>query len=731
VNLAPDRDQIREFLSATTPIHLGAIPLDGGAVTGRFFGDDYETAAHFAVNMNRDGFNVYFTANEPTPHCGDKPTKSQITRLRTVFVDIDPPKDGEPFDKAAVVATVQRDTPTFVIDSGNGVQAFWRLADPVDATPENVAACETSNRALVDRYGGDPAATNVDRLMRLPGTVNWPNGRKRERGSVPCMARVLSPDLGQARPTLAQLQAHYAPPRPVKPLASADTARPDPNAHADLRSALAAIPADCSYADWVRIGNALKSLGDAGRNLFREWSYSSPNAKPGDPDAKWQQLSADRTGYRVVFAEAQRQGWTNPGYALPQVQPGELPLDPAAFTANGARWVEGVGVVPAVPVEKRYKPLSGADLRALPPLQWIIKGVLPARGLVVMYGPSASGKSFLAIDMGRAIGEGASWFGYRTKPANVVYLALEGEAGIRNRILAWEQKNDRELPDGFRVILDKFKLTNPDDVRALAEVCPKGGVVIVDTLARAGDDDPNDAKLRATNVAAALLLQSLIGGVVVLVAHTGKDETRGISGMKSLFDASDAVIFVTRKDAERSWKADKVKDGSDNTEHAFALNNVFLGVDEDGDPVTSCTIEPLAEARTGPAHRIAAEAAADDVFLGLLSDLAAQGQHVSPAPSSPTYAPKLFEARPGVMHKRAGFAAAMNRLLASGRIRIGKSSGPASKQKDIIELATPGLDPASPPASLVPAYAVPPSGPHAVPPANPCQHYAPAPPIPP
>lgn len=380
----------------------------------------------------------------------------------------------------------------------------------------------------------------------------------------------------------------------------------------------------------------------------------------------------------------------------------ELPqLDPAsgALAQWGEQWralqAGAAGATTATIPASRYKLYSGADLRALPPLQWRVKGILPTAGLAVIYGPSTAGKSFLAFDLACAIAEGLPWFGFRTKPANVLYLALEGLAGFRNRVAAWETKNARDLPDGVRLILDTFKFRNAADVQALASLCPHGAVIFVDTLARAGDDDPNDPKERAELIDAAMLLQSLTQSLVVLIAHTGKDETKGISGAKKLFDTLDASIFVSRKDDARTWKADKVKDGKDNTEFQFALGVVFLGLDDDGEPVTSCAIEPIGAAPNEPTHRLNAEADADDIFLRLLAEFTAQGQDVSPAPSSPTYAPKLFAARPGVGYKRDGFAAAMNRLISSGRIRIGKSKGAPSKARDILVLASPASEPAS------------------------------------
>ena len=118
-------------------------------------------------------------------------------------------------------------------------------------------------------------------------------------------------------------------------------------------------------------------------------------------------------------------------------------------------------------------------LRDLPPLAWCVRGVLPARGLAAIAGPSASGKSFLAFDLAAAIALGVRWFGQRVAAAPVVYAALEGEAGFKLRAQAWEVSRGRALPDGLRMMLQPFKLTDPQDVRDLAAVVPAGAVVVL------------------------------------------------------------------------------------------------------------------------------------------------------------------------------------------------------------------------------------------------------------
>jgi len=86
-------------------------------------------------------------------------------------------------------------------------------------------------------------------------------------------------------------------------------------------------------------------------------------------------------------------------------------------------------------------------------------------------------------------------------------------------------------------------------------------------------------------------LQSAVGGLVMLVHHTGKDATKGMRGHSSLIAALDAAIEVSRNGDQRSWQVAKSKDGEDGAAHPFKLEVMELGIDADGDPVTSCVIK--------------------------------------------------------------------------------------------------------------------------------------------
>jgi putative DNA primase/helicase len=255
-------------------------------------------------------------------------------------------------------------------------------------------------------------------------------------------------------------------------------------------------------------------------------------------------------------------------------------------------------VEPAAP-EPRYKLLTADELRELPPLAWRVRGVLPAVGLAALYGASASGKSFLAFDMACAVAEGARWFDCRVEAAPVVYAALEGEAGFKLRAQAWEGSRGRPLPAGLRMMLQPFKLTDPQDVHDLASVVPAGALVFVDTLNRAAPTaDENSSRDMGEILQATKRLQALTGGLVVLVHHTGKDSTRGLRGHSSLLAAMDAAVEVSRDGDRREWKVAKSKDGQDGDAHPFKLRVDILGIDAHGDSVTSCVVEADTAAQT-------------------------------------------------------------------------------------------------------------------------------------
>jgi len=396
--------------------------------------------------------------------------------------------------------------------------------------------------------------------------------------------------LGLIKQTIAELEAkriHVAPPKVP------------PNALSHLMRSLVGAPEE-SPAEIGRLHSALKFISsDTGRGhgsffganghpdsdiwLAGVWAIKSLGWRSGKDIAKnWSQQ---------CLARYTDQGFEDAWNGFNPSHPRHIGIGSLYKYATQLGWQNQP--LPAA-TNNKYKLLTGNDLRAFPPVQWRLKGILPYEGLAAMYGPSASGKSFLGFDAGVAISQGVDWFGIRTTNSTVVYVALEGESGFKNRVAAWELENGRPLPPDMFMVLQPFHITKPEEVEELAAAVPFGSVVIVDTLNRAAPtSDENSSKEMGEILESCKHLQALIGGLVVLIHHTGKDTSRGARGHSSFFAALDGAIEVERTATQRSWSVAKAKDGQDGKSVPFELKLHVLGVDPDGDEITSCTITPV------------------------------------------------------------------------------------------------------------------------------------------
>lgn len=246
--------------------------------------------------------------------------------------------------------------------------------------------------------------------------------------------------------------------------------------------------------------------------------------------------------------------------------------------------------------ELHYKLLSVGEVCESSSMHWIVKGIIPRIGLTALYGPSGSGKSFLLLDLALTIATGeAYWFGHRISAVPIIYVCLEGESGLGKRVKAWFTYTNKPLPQLMRFITQPFNLLTVDVdelVKAIVLTGHTGGLIILDTLNRAAPGaDENSPVDMGRIISACGKLQRLTGGMVLLAHHTGKDEAKKLRGHSSLPAALDGAIEVTKNGASRQWTVGKSKDDKDGGTNPFKLEVVNLGVDEDGDAITSCVVD--------------------------------------------------------------------------------------------------------------------------------------------
>jgi hypothetical protein len=203
-----------EFLQRLGPNRswvLTAIIPDGGTLTRTF--DNVEAARRFIVEQNSAGNNVYYSINPTKTALKLKASKQDIARVEYLQVDADPGPDETPEDfKARLRPRIEayRSKPTFVIDSGNGLQLLWRLQRAIEINGDEVIEdIEARNHALALAFQAAPSTRNIDRIFRLPGTINFPNRRKRELGRTRCRATLL--EYNKVAYPLSDFPPHRAP----------------------------------------------------------------------------------------------------------------------------------------------------------------------------------------------------------------------------------------------------------------------------------------------------------------------------------------------------------------------------------------------------------------------------------------------------------------------------------------------------------------------------------------
>jgi len=190
--------QALEFLQKfrpNGPWTITAIPVDGGRLNTVTFNAEDSQKLEDWLTAQGQAHNIYFSVNPTIGVMNKKSSRENIQSVEYLHVDVDP-RAGEDIkaEQERILESIRKfkPVPTCVIFSGGGYQAFWRLEEPIiiDGNLERAEDAKRYNMQLEILLGGD-SCHNIDRIMRLPGTMNRPNAKKRKKGRTEVMAALV------------------------------------------------------------------------------------------------------------------------------------------------------------------------------------------------------------------------------------------------------------------------------------------------------------------------------------------------------------------------------------------------------------------------------------------------------------------------------------------------------------------------------------------------------------
>ena len=194
MEMAPKSEIIKQFITQITKnwnevgqplIEIRSISTTGSTNAARFKLSQVDDAVQHAEAMNAAKQNIYMCINAIDPikaediPAGKAAKDTDILAAFYCFADAD--------TKGAMENIMSFAGPKFTMSVKTGTtpfargHAYWELEEPC----QNMDAWKEVQKSIAASLQTDAAVINPSRIMRVAGTVSWPNKKKQDKGYVP------------------------------------------------------------------------------------------------------------------------------------------------------------------------------------------------------------------------------------------------------------------------------------------------------------------------------------------------------------------------------------------------------------------------------------------------------------------------------------------------------------------------------------------------------------------
>jgi RecA-family ATPase len=373
-----------------------------------------------------------------------------------------------------------------------------------------------------------------------------------------------------------------------------------------------------------------------------------------------------------------------------QMNGGRERLPGADYEAPGADDRQKSTSEPALP----FINIAAWQNTPAPEREWAVRDRVPLKNVTLLSGEGGVGKSILALHLAVGTTLGRDWLGSMPMPGPVLVLCCEDdEHELRRRldqIVAHYGASHEELSTALHAVSlagqdavmaapDKHGLIMPTPLfarlrQAVRDIRPR--LIVIDNSADVFAGNENDrAQVRQfITLLRGIAIDANAG--LLLTSHpslTGISSGSGLSGSTAWNASVRSRLYFRRAKTDKDEEPDPdlrvlelMKSNYGPTGETITLRwkaGLFLPV-----------------AGTGGLDKLAAEQAAEQLFLTLLDRFNGQGRNSSEKPNAPTYAPTMFakehEAKEQAIRK-ADLEVAMRRLFAADKIWLEPYGAPS------------------------------------------------------
>lgn len=551
--------------------------------------------------------NLYFMVNEPFPESPDnKLKKSDVAYIHALYIDADPDRIKD-FDSERTRLRQKMDNlntgenpPSYIVDSGGGYQAFWLLNKPI--LTDDVQQVEEYGRGLAHLLGTD-AVQNIDRIMRIPFTTNYPTALKAQYGRVKTDSTVIhASQRVYSWETLKTLAAPLA--APIYDNSSDDFDMDSLNDEMDIDLKI-------RWYELLQSDQKLQKLvsKEIKKPSRSEYDFAIMQRLKMD---NWNIHDAAQALYCCDAGKGKELTAREISRAYGRV---DNPLEGMALPEEEVHRIDAQ-FNPRIPPKpsREYKEAGEVSWRksGIP----LLKGLIDLGTTVAFYGQSNVGKSFVVTDLAGHIALGKDWAGHKLKGGKAGVYIVAAEAGatygkrvdaLKVRLGLEENVSFKDFP--FAIHDNHINLIEKDEngkFLGVEKILTQVGImesesgvpcklIVIDTLSAVfgggNENSSDDMGLMMDNL---LQLAKRSGATVLIVHHSGKDQAAGLRGHTKLIGALDSSFEVKMSQVgdrmKREIFARKQRDNEKDGSIEFNLNVIELGLDSDGDAVTSCNI---------------------------------------------------------------------------------------------------------------------------------------------